>query len=174
MRAMEENEDQLRAEIAELMEQVMESMGVGTLMIPDEIQRGMKETASPTLDERGSARAARRPQGPACRRGTDEFRRARGVQVWRMHSMALVRLRGPLKALAGGAEHPVEGATVAELLRRARARRNPRCTAGSSTSAAGSGATSTSSSTARRAARTRPIAADDRVDVLPAISGGAT
>jgi molybdopterin converting factor small subunit len=31
--------------------------------------------------------------------------------------MALVRLRGPLKALAGGAEHPVHGATVAELLR---------------------------------------------------------
>ena len=41
---------------------------------------------------------------------------AAGVQLWRMHSMALVRLRGPLKALAGGAEHPVEGATVAELL----------------------------------------------------------
>ena len=32
--------------------------------------------------------------------------------------MALVRLRGPLKQLAGGrAEHAVEGATVAELLR---------------------------------------------------------
>ena len=31
----------------------MESMGVGTLMIPDEIQRGMKETASPSLDEHG-------------------------------------------------------------------------------------------------------------------------
>jgi len=43
----------LRAEIGELMEQVMESMGVGTLMIPDEIQRGMNETASPSLDEQG-------------------------------------------------------------------------------------------------------------------------
>jgi len=31
----------------------MESMGVGTLMIPDEIQRGMQETASPALDEPG-------------------------------------------------------------------------------------------------------------------------
>ena len=43
----------LREEIATLMEQVMESMGVGTLMIPDEIQRGMMETANPTLDIEG-------------------------------------------------------------------------------------------------------------------------
>ena len=43
----------LRAEIGELMDRVMESMGVGTLMIPDEIQRGMQETASPSLDEAG-------------------------------------------------------------------------------------------------------------------------
>jgi hypothetical protein len=50
---MEETEDQLRTEIAELMDRVMESMGVGTLMIPDEIQRGMQEGASPSLDEAG-------------------------------------------------------------------------------------------------------------------------
>ncbi|HEY6887162.1 MAG TPA: hypothetical protein VI300_05255 [Solirubrobacter sp.] len=50
---MEETEDQLRTEIGELMDKVMESMGVGTLMIPDEIQRGMQETASPSLDEAG-------------------------------------------------------------------------------------------------------------------------
>jgi hypothetical protein len=50
---MEETVDQLRGEIAELMDRVMESMGVGTLMIPDEIQRGMQETASPALDEAG-------------------------------------------------------------------------------------------------------------------------
>jgi hypothetical protein len=50
---MEETEDQLRTEIAELMDRVMESMGVGTLMIPDEIQRGMQETAIPSLDEAG-------------------------------------------------------------------------------------------------------------------------
>jgi hypothetical protein len=43
----------LREEIAGLMEQVMEAMGVGTLMIPDEIQRGMMETANPTLDVAG-------------------------------------------------------------------------------------------------------------------------
>ena len=35
------------------MEQVMESMGVGTLMIPEEIQRGMAETANPSLDAGG-------------------------------------------------------------------------------------------------------------------------
>ena len=50
---MEETDGRLRSEIAELMDKVMESMGVGTLMIPDEIQRGMQETASPSLDEAG-------------------------------------------------------------------------------------------------------------------------
>jgi hypothetical protein len=50
---MEQDVAALRAEIGELMEQVMESMGVGTLMIPDEIQRGMNETANPALDEDG-------------------------------------------------------------------------------------------------------------------------
>ena len=28
-------------------------MGVGTMVIPDEIQRGMMETAAPSLDEDG-------------------------------------------------------------------------------------------------------------------------
>ena len=50
---MQETTDQLRAEISELMERVMESMGVGTLMIPEEIQRGMSETSNPSLDEPG-------------------------------------------------------------------------------------------------------------------------
>jgi hypothetical protein len=50
---MEETQDRLREEIAGLMEQVMESMGVGTMVIPDEIQRGMMETAAPSLDEAG-------------------------------------------------------------------------------------------------------------------------
>ena len=50
---MAEDVAALRAEIGELMEQVMESMGVGTLMIPDEIQRAMNETAHPSLDEDG-------------------------------------------------------------------------------------------------------------------------
>ncbi len=48
-----EERDQLRGEIDVAMEQVMEAMGVGTLMIPDEIQRGMQETANPTLDVDG-------------------------------------------------------------------------------------------------------------------------
>ena len=50
---MEETSAELRAEIAALMDQVMESIGVGTLMIPQEIQRGMNETTSPALDEDG-------------------------------------------------------------------------------------------------------------------------
>jgi hypothetical protein len=50
---MEETQDQVRAEIADLMEQVMESMGAGTMVIPDEIQRGMMETAAPSLDDEG-------------------------------------------------------------------------------------------------------------------------
>jgi hypothetical protein len=50
---MEEEVDGLRSEIETLMEQVMESMGMGTMMIPDEIQRGMTETANPSLDTDG-------------------------------------------------------------------------------------------------------------------------
>jgi hypothetical protein len=53
MLLMEETQDQVRDEIAVLMEQVMESMGAGTMVIPDEIQRGMMETAAPSLDEAG-------------------------------------------------------------------------------------------------------------------------
>ncbi len=45
--------DALRAEIERLMEQVMASLGGGTMMIPDEIQRGMTELAHPSLDEAG-------------------------------------------------------------------------------------------------------------------------
>jgi hypothetical protein len=48
-----EEADKLRAEIDEVMVQVMEAMGTGTLLIPDEVQRGMQETASPTLDVDG-------------------------------------------------------------------------------------------------------------------------
>jgi hypothetical protein len=50
---MEEDVNGLRSEIEGLMEQVMESMGMGTLLIPEEIQRGMNETANPTLDAEG-------------------------------------------------------------------------------------------------------------------------
>ncbi len=48
-----EERDKLRVEIDAAMEQVMEAMGVGTLMIPDEVQRGMQETTNPTLDVDG-------------------------------------------------------------------------------------------------------------------------
>ena len=86
--------------------------------------------------------------------------------------MALVRLRGPLKSLAGGAEHPVEGTTVAELLRalegaqpalegwildeRGRIRRHINVFVNG-----------------ERGGEDTAIGAQDRVDVLPAISGGA-
>jgi sulfur-carrier protein len=86
--------------------------------------------------------------------------------------MALVRLRGPLKALAGSAELPVEGATVAELLRalegaqpalqgwildeRGRIRRHINVFVNG-----------------EKGGEDTAIGTDDRVDVLPAISGGA-
>ncbi len=86
--------------------------------------------------------------------------------------MALVRLRGPLKALAGGAEHPVEGATVAELLRalehdqpalrgwildeRGRIRRHINVFVNG-----------------EKSTEDAAVAAGDDVDVLPAISGGS-
>jgi molybdopterin converting factor small subunit len=63
--------------------------------------------------------------------------------------MPVVRLRGPLKRLAGDrAEHAIDGGSVGELLREIE-RAHP---------AAGGQETA--------------VAADDRIDVLPAISGG--
>ena len=35
------------------MEQVMETMGVGTMLIPDQVQRGLNETTNPSLDVDG-------------------------------------------------------------------------------------------------------------------------
>jgi sulfur-carrier protein len=86
--------------------------------------------------------------------------------------MALVRLRGPLKALAGGAEHPVEGTSVAELLsaleqtqpalrgwildERGRIRRHINVFVNG-----------------EKGTEDTAVAQDDRVDVLPAISGGS-
>ena len=60
--------DSLHAEINELMEQVMEGMGGGTMMIPDEIQRGMNELGNPTLDAAGLAQLR------------DDLRRVRDAQ----------------------------------------------------------------------------------------------
>ena len=86
--------------------------------------------------------------------------------------MALVRLRGPLKGLAGGAEHPAEGATIAELLRalerehpglhgwildeRGRIRRHINVFVNG-----------------EQGTEDTAIGADDRVEVIPAISGGS-
>jgi len=50
---MEEDTAKLHTEINVLMEQVMESMGGGTMMIPDPVQRGLAETTNPTLDVAG-------------------------------------------------------------------------------------------------------------------------
>jgi len=86
--------------------------------------------------------------------------------------MATVRLRNPLKHLAGDrADHTLEGATVAELLRelersqpalggwildeRGRVRRHINVFVNG-----------------EQAGADTPVAAADRVDVLPAISGG--
>jgi molybdopterin synthase sulfur carrier subunit len=86
--------------------------------------------------------------------------------------MALVRLRGPLKKLAGDrAEHRVNGATVAEVLRgleqaqpviggwildeRGRIRRHINVFVNG-----------------ERGAEATAVGPDDRIDVLPAISGG--
>ena len=86
--------------------------------------------------------------------------------------MAVVTLRGPLKQLAGGrSEHALPGATVGELLR-ALERDRP----------ALSGWILDERGTLRRhvnvfvngesSKQDTPVGPDDRIDVLPAISGG--
>ena len=50
---MDEESAKLHGEIDVLMEQVMETMGVGTMLIPDEVQRGLNETTNPSLDVDG-------------------------------------------------------------------------------------------------------------------------
>ena len=87
--------------------------------------------------------------------------------------MAQVRLRGPLKQLAGDrAEHALDGASVGELLR-ALEREHP----------ATSGWILDERGLLRRHINVfvngepggceTPVAADDRIEVLPALSGGA-
>jgi molybdopterin converting factor small subunit len=87
--------------------------------------------------------------------------------------MPVVRVRGPLKRLAGDrAEHALDGATVIELLRELE--RAPPATRGWIVDERG---------VVRRhinvfvngqqGAADTAVAGDDRVDVLPAISGGS-
>ena len=86
--------------------------------------------------------------------------------------MALVRLRGPLKRLAGDrAEHTIDGASVGELL-----------AAIESAHPAAKGWMLDESGMLRRhinvfvngepGGQDTQVAAEDRIDVLPAISGG--
>jgi molybdopterin synthase sulfur carrier subunit len=85
---------------------------------------------------------------------------------------ALVRLRGPLKQLAGGGEHEVEAATVRELLQRLEREKPPldgwilderdRIRRHINVFVNG-----------ERRDEDTPIADGDRIDVLPAISGGS-
>jgi molybdopterin synthase sulfur carrier subunit len=86
--------------------------------------------------------------------------------------MALVRLRGPLKRLAGDrSEHAIDGASVGELL-----------AAIESAHPAAKGWILDESGTLRRhinvfvngelGAQDTRVEAGDRIDVLPAISGG--
>ena len=85
--------------------------------------------------------------------------------------MAVVRLRGPLKQLAGGPEHSVDGGCVGDLLL-ALEREHP----------AMKGWVLDERGVLRRhinvfvngepCAQETAVAADDRVDVLPALSGG--
>jgi molybdopterin synthase sulfur carrier subunit len=89
-----------------------------------------------------------------------------------MRCMAVVRLRGPLKQLAGGrADHSIDGGNVAELLRGLE-REHPEV----------GGWILDERGVIRRhinvfvngdqATEETPVGADDRIDVLPAISGG--
>ncbi len=86
--------------------------------------------------------------------------------------MPVVRVRNPLRQLAGGeADHAIEGGTVAELLRELE-RAHP---------AVGGWILDERGHIRRhinvyvngeRGAEATPVADDDRVDILPAISGG--
>jgi sulfur-carrier protein len=85
--------------------------------------------------------------------------------------MAVVRLRGQLKAMAGAAEHPLDAATVGELMRALEGARP--ALAGWILDERGLVRRHINVFVNGEAAREEtPVAAGDRVDVLPAISGG--
>jgi molybdopterin synthase sulfur carrier subunit len=85
--------------------------------------------------------------------------------------MAIVRLRGPLEKLAGGPEHELEGTTVSEVLQALEREHS-----------ALEGWVLDERGVIRRhinvfvssepATAETPVGADDRIEILPAISGG--
>jgi molybdopterin synthase sulfur carrier subunit len=85
--------------------------------------------------------------------------------------MAIVRLRGPLEKLAGGPEHELEGATVSEVLQALE--REHSALEGWILDERGvirqhiNVFVSAEPATAETA-----VGADDRIEILPAISGG--
>jgi len=50
---MEEEKTKLHEEISVAMEQVMDNLGGGTLLIPEPVQRGLEESTNPSLDVEG-------------------------------------------------------------------------------------------------------------------------
>jgi sulfur-carrier protein len=85
--------------------------------------------------------------------------------------MAIVRLRGQLKAMAGAAEHPLDAATVGDLMRALEGARP--ALAGWILDERGRIRRHINVFVNGEAGREEtPVADRDRVDVLPAISGG--
>jgi molybdopterin converting factor small subunit len=85
--------------------------------------------------------------------------------------MAIVRLRGQLKTMAGTAEHPLDADTVGELLRALETARPP--LAGWILDERGRIRRHINVFVnGERGREDTPVAGNDRVDVLPAISGG--
>jgi molybdopterin synthase sulfur carrier subunit len=86
-------------------------------------------------------------------------------------AMAIVRLRGPLEKLAGGPEHELDGATVSEVLQALEREHS-----------ALEGWVLDERGVIRRhinvfvssepATAETPVGPDDRIEILPAISGG--
>jgi sulfur-carrier protein len=86
--------------------------------------------------------------------------------------MPVVRLRGPLKQRAGNAsEHPVEGGTVVDVLRDLE-RVNPAMNGWVLDERGSIRRHINVFVNGERGGEETPVGAEDRVDVLPAISGG--
>jgi molybdopterin synthase sulfur carrier subunit len=87
--------------------------------------------------------------------------------------MAVVTLRGPLRKLAGDrAQHPLDGATIGELLR-ALERAQPAIDGWILDERGLVRRHINVFVNGERAGQDTPVDPDDRVDVLPAISGGS-